>query len=197
MAAAWAVPSGLVVGGLAAWLQPAFALPLLALTVLLSVSVFLLYDRIPGPRRALFALGALLLALTAVVLAGGGLAAGLTAALASVFLTLLLTYDYSGSTPIEGGSHFEEHDWQIRLDLERCKGVYSCWAVCPEACFEKQEDTRVVSLAHDDRCIRCGACVVQCPMDALALEDGSGRRIEPDTIRRYKLNLLGQRSVGV
>ena len=44
---------------------------------------------------------------------------------------------------------------------------------------------------------RCGACVVQCPMDALAFEDTEGHRVEPDTIRRYKLNLLGQRSVGV
>ena len=58
-------------------------------------------------------------------------------------------------------------------------------------------DARLVTLAHDERCIRCGACVVQCPMDALAFEDGAGRRVEPDTIRRYKLNLLGQRSIGV
>ncbi len=67
--------------------------------------------------------------------------------------------------------------------------------MCPEACFEKRPDVRKVELAHDDLCIRCGACVVQCPMDALALEDESGRRIEPDTIRRFKLNLLGKRTV--
>jgi len=30
---------------------------------------------------------------------------------------------------------------------------------------------------------------------ALSFEDGSGRRIEPETIRRVKLNLLGKRSV--
>ncbi|MBW2236067.1 MAG: copper oxidase, partial [Deltaproteobacteria bacterium] len=40
-------------------------------------------------------------------------------------------------------------------------------------------------------------CVVQCPQDALFFEDGAGRRIEPETIRRFKLNLLGKRSVGV
>ena len=78
---------------------------------------------------------------------------------------------------------------------ERCRGVYTCWEVCPEACFEKREDRRQVELAHDDRCVRCGACVVQCPMDALYFEDPTGRRIEPDTIRRYKLNLLGRRTV--
>ena len=32
---------------------------------------------------------------------------------------------------------------------------------------------------------------------ALAFEDGHGGRVEPETIRRYKLNLLGKRSVGV
>ena len=48
---------------------------------------------------------------------------------------------------------------------------------------------------HDDRCIRCGACVVQCPVDALAFEDESGARVEPDVVRRFKLNLLGKRSV--
>jgi ferredoxin len=67
--------------------------------------------------------------------------------------------------------------------------------VCPEACFEKREEERKVVFAHDDRCIRCGACVVQCPTDALAFEDAAGVRIEPDLVRRFKLNLLGRRVV--
>ena len=74
-------------------------------------------------------------------------------------------------------------------------GIYRCWEVCPEACFEKRVETRKVELAHDDRCIRCGACVVQCPQDALFFQDPTGARIDPDVIRRFKLNLLGQRSV--
>jgi hypothetical protein len=32
-------------------------------------------------------------------------------------------------------------------------------------------------------------------MDALSFEDGQGRRVEPETIRRYKLNLMGRRAV--
>jgi NAD-dependent dihydropyrimidine dehydrogenase PreA subunit len=197
MAAAWAAPTALVLGLLCSWLRPAWALPLVAQAVVLSVAVFALYDRIPGSRRLTFGAGAALLSLLAVGLFGGGGGALVGAVGASAFLTALLTYDYTGSTPIEGGSHFEERAWHVKLDLERCKGVYSCWAVCPEACFEKREEARVVSLAHDERCIRCGACVVQCPMDALAFEDDAGSRVEPETIRRYKLNLLGQRSVGV
>jgi ferredoxin len=115
--------------------------------------------------------------------------------IAPLLLTAVLTFDYSGSTPIEGGSHFAERTWHIRLDPERCAGVYRCWEVCPEACFEKRPERREVELAHDERCIRCGACVVQCPKDALWFEDEEGDRIEPAVVRRFKLNLLGQRRV--
>ncbi len=33
------------------------------------------------------------------------------------------------------------------------------------------------------------------PLDALAFETADGERIEPDTIRRFKLNLLGRRGL--
>ncbi len=195
MAVVWAVPTALVAGGAAALLRPGWSLPLAGLAAALSAIVFLFYDRIPGPARLLLGGGTALAALAAVVLAGGGLAAQAAAVGASALLTAVLTFDYSGSTPIEGGSHFEERRWHITLDLERCRGVYKCWEVCPEACFEKLEGVRKVELAHDDRCVRCGACVVQCPQDALYFEDESGRRVPPDSIRRFKLNLFGRRAV--
>jgi ferredoxin len=200
MAAAWASPAALVVGGATALLRPAWALPLVALAVAMAVALFFVYERIPGPRRLVFGAVAAAVAAAAVALAGGGAAALAAAVGSGVFLTVVLTFDYEGSTPVEGGSHFEEGRWQIALDLERCAGVFSCWEVCPEACFEKPpaevpKAARKVALAHRDRCIRCGACVVQCPQDALAFEDASGRRIPPDTIRRFKLNLLGRRAV--
>lgn len=195
MAAAWATPMALVVAFVTVWLRADWALPLSAWAAALAVACFCLYDRLPEPRRWIFAGATTALALLAVAAAGGGPAALATAASASVLLSLIVTYDYTGSTPIEGGSHFEERKWHIRLDLERCQGVYSCWEVCPEACFEKDPDERKIRLAHEDRCVRCGACIVQCPMDALSFEDETGSRIPPDTIRRFKLNLLGQRSV--
>jgi Fe-S-cluster-containing hydrogenase component 2 len=67
--------------------------------------------------------------------------------------------------------------------------------VCPEACFEKLENERKVELAHDERCVRCGACVVQCPKDALFFQDEERQRIDPGVIRKFKLNLLGQRTI--
>jgi NAD-dependent dihydropyrimidine dehydrogenase PreA subunit len=199
MAAAWAFPASLVLAGLAAWLRPAWALPAVGLCAALSVAVFTGLDRLPrgAAGRWLIAGAAALVTGAAVALAGGGAAALFAAGLAPFALVALLTFDYAGSTPLEGSGHFDGQDWRITLDRERCAGVYRCWEVCPEACFEKVPGERVVALAHDERCVRCGACVVQCPMDALHFEDAAGRRIEPGTIRRYKLNLAGRRCVEV
>ena len=44
-----------------------------------------------------------------------------------------------------------------------------------------------------DECVQCGACVVQCLEDALVFAYPDGRTIPPDEIRRYKLNMLGER----
>jgi NAD-dependent dihydropyrimidine dehydrogenase PreA subunit len=200
MAAAWGVPGALIFGGVAAVIRPAFALPLAALALLLALAVFTGYDRIPGRRRWILTGAAALAAFLVALGAGAGVAGLATAALAAVVLASILTYDYAGSTPVEGGSHFEERAWHVALDLERCQGAYSCWQVCPAACFEKpaaseQESDRRVRITHAERCLRCGACIVQCSLDALAFEAPGGSRIEPDVIRRFKLNLMGQRSV--
>jgi NAD-dependent dihydropyrimidine dehydrogenase PreA subunit len=195
MAAAWAVPTALVLGAGAAWLRPAWALPLVGACAALSLAVFFAYDRTPGPRRAIFAATAALLATAGAMLAGGGAPALVAAPLAGLGLVGLLTFDYTGSTPIEGGSHFESRRWKITLDLDRCVGTYRCVEVCPEACFKEARARRKVELAHDERCVKCGACVVQCPEDALFFTDEAGRRIEPDAVRRYKLNLFGTRGV--
>ena len=195
MAVTWAVPMTLIAAIPLLFLRPPCLLPMTAMVWLLAVAVFTLYDRLLGQRFLLLALAASLVSLGLAALSGAGLSALIAAPLASIAISGLLTFDYTGSTPIEGGSHFKEARWHIRLDAERCKGVYFCWQVCPEACFEKREDVRKVEIAHSDRCIRCGACVVQCPTDALSFQDERGSRIEPATIRRFKLNLLGQRTV--
>ena len=195
MAVQWAAPTTLILGGLALWLKPAFALPLALLIALMSVAVFTLYERLGNSRTLVFAATSIALSLGATIFAGGATSALVTAALAAALLTAILTYDYSGSTPLEGGSHFEERKWNITLDPDRCEGVYRCWEVCPEACFEKLEDQRKVELTHDERCIRCGACVVQCPKDALFFQGADGVRIEPEVIRKFKLNLLGARRI--
>lgn len=197
MAAAWAAPAGLLIGGLALWIRPGWAAPLVALCAGLAVAVFAVFDRIPRHGRALLASAGIAASLGAVSWTGGGAAAWIAALVAPPVLVGLLTFDHAGSTPLEGSGHFDGQDWRITLDPDRCAGVYRCWEVCPEACFEKDETRHEAVLAHDERCVRCGACIVQCPKDALFFEDGAGRRIEPEILRRFKLNLLGKRSVAV
>jgi len=50
-----------------------------------------------------------------------------------------------------------------------------------------------ILLLHAGRCEQCGACIVQCPTDALAFVPPGGEQVPPEAIRRYKLNLLGRR----
>jgi NAD-dependent dihydropyrimidine dehydrogenase PreA subunit len=196
MATAWAAPAVALLAPLAAWLTDGWALPLAAWIVTLALFVFFAFDRLPEPRRLITATGAVAVSLVAASLSHAGTATLVGAPLASIALVALLTFDYSGSTPIEGGSHFAERNWHVELDPERCRGVYNCREVCPEGCFAlpTEDPHGVVLMPHAERCIRCGACIVQCPMDALALVDEAGTRIEPDVLRRYKLNLLGQRT---
>jgi NAD-dependent dihydropyrimidine dehydrogenase PreA subunit len=195
MAMTWAVPTSLLVAGVAAIFRPAWSLPLAALVTSMALAIFFLYDRLPGPRGPIIAAAAAAAAFGLVWSAGGATAALAAALIAPAALLAVLTYDYTGSTPTQGGSHFEERRWHIVLDAERCRGVFSCIEVCPEVCFERQSEPRIAIHAHSERCIRCGACVVQCSQDALAFEDEAGGRIEPETIRRYKLNLMGKRAV--
>jgi len=195
MAVAWAFPTSLVLALVFAFIRAAWIAPVIVQTWAMSAVCFLSYDRLGRARWPLSWIAFAAVSLAAVRLAHGAGPAQITALVCATVVLAVLTFDFDGSTPIEGGSHFEQRRWHITLDLERCAGVYSCWEVCPEACFDKREDARKVELAHDDRCVKCGACVVQCPQDALFFTDADGDRIEPETIRRYKLNLLGSRSV--
>ena len=195
MATAWAAPTSLVAAVVIAFIDATWIVPALALVWAMSAGIFLVYDRLPRGRWGIAWSVATAASVLAVISAGGTSAATIASVIMPTAVLGLLTFDFAGSTPTEGGSHFESRKWKITLDEDRCAGVYTCWAVCPEACFEKLEDVRKVALAHDERCIKCGACVVQCPQDALFFASDDGRTIAPDTIRRYKLNLLGTRGV--
>jgi NAD-dependent dihydropyrimidine dehydrogenase PreA subunit len=60
----------------------------------------------------------------------------------------------------------------LRLDLDRCSGCGSCFAVCPHGVFEMNGDkVRIVAL---DRCMECGACAQNCPTQALVVNAGVG-----------------------
>jgi NAD-dependent dihydropyrimidine dehydrogenase PreA subunit len=195
MVAAWAVPTTVLLALVVLPFRPSWLAPLIGLCWTMTAAVFFAYHRLSVHPRVVLATVFAAVSAAAVLLTGGGTGAFAAGTGAALFFTAVLTFDVAGSTPTAVPEEFETRHWRITLDSERCKGVYTCWDVCPEACFEKQSDVRKIELAHSDRCIRCGACVVQCPVDALSFEDEAGVRIEPEVIRKFKMNLLGKRSV--
>jgi NAD-dependent dihydropyrimidine dehydrogenase PreA subunit len=102
-----------------------------------------------------------------------------------------------GSTPLYKSGLHEDRLLRIALDTDTCKGRAMCWEVCPKNCYVIDTERHKAAIALPDACVQCGACVVQCPEDALAFVTPSGERIPPATIRTYKLNLLGRRAIAV
>lgn len=63
----------------------------------------------------------------------------------------------------------ELRNLEIHLYPEQCKGVWQCYNVCPVGCWTPDYASRIVTLHDTERCIACGACVLQCPQDAIEL----------------------------
>jgi NAD-dependent dihydropyrimidine dehydrogenase PreA subunit len=113
--------------------------------------------------------------------------------LASLVVLLLLGLDLAGSTPVYKSGLHEDRLLSIVLDEERCKGAAFCEQVCPKEVFEIDARRHVARLARADECVQCGACIVQCPFDALHFRSPDGKIVTPDVVREFKLNLMGSR----
>ncbi|MGD2252526.1 MAG: ferredoxin family protein [Anaerolineales bacterium] len=58
---------------------------------------------------------------------------------------------------------------RIQLDPDKCTGIWECYEVCPVACWKPDFAASKVILERPEDCIACGACVLQCPEDAITL----------------------------
>ncbi len=115
-----------------------------------------------------------------------------------VTTTALVTMDLMGITPTYKSSMSKERFFRITVDGEKCKGARFCENVCPKDCFDFDDTSRIIHIPRADECVQCGACVVQCPFDALYFENPDTKeRIPPEIIRTYKLNVMGSRAVTV
>jgi len=60
----------------------------------------------------------------------------------------------------------------LQYEPELCNGCGFCMDVCPHAVFEM--NGRKVRFANPGACMECGACQVNCPTGALAVDSGVG-----------------------
>ncbi len=106
---------------------------------------------------------------------------------------MLIGLDLSGSTPVYKSGLHEDRLLSVVLDVDKCEGRAICREVCPKDRFEIDSRAHKASIVFENLCAQCGACIVQCPEDALVFAYPDGRSIPPDDIRRYKLNMMGER----
>lgn len=115
--------------------------------------------------------------------------------LASLVVLLIIGLDLTGSTPLYKSGLHADRLLAITLDTERCKGAAFCEQVCPKRVFEVDHERHLATLARPRECVQCGACIVQCPFDALHFKGRDGDVLPPEVIREFKLNLIGSRRV--
>jgi len=180
-----------------------------AAVALFVLGLFGLLPWVPihGRRRFLtftvFAVGAALFGCGLLFALGAATAAHLTAVSAAAFGGIALaSTDVAGFTPWYGSYintfHNEAH---IDLVADRCTAAADCVQVCPRDVLEMTpeitKEQRRVQITKPDWCIQCGACIVQCPTDALRFRYDDGRVVEATTIRRTRMNMVGRRSIEV
>lgn len=217
MAVAWAFPMS-ILALVASIFWPASLLPLLGIVWGLSFLIFFtfpLYQGLLGPRAKprvgwiffdfgryglpLLFWAAFLAALIAYAAAKGSFSWEwmLRWSLASLVVVLLLSLDLTGSTPVYKSGLHQDRLLRISLDLDRCRGAGFCEKVCPTDVLDVDPVRRLASLSRMEQCVQCGACIVQCPFDALYFTSPDGKVLSPEKVRRFKLNLMGKRLVKV
>ncbi|MHA2091711.1 MAG: HgcAB-like fusion protein [Candidatus Kariarchaeaceae archaeon] len=112
----------------------------------------------------------------------------------ALLLIIILHIDFLGNSPIYKSTLHDE-GFEITLDSDLCEVAKDCLDVCPRSCFNYDEENKIIQLSRIESCVQCGACIVQCPYDALSMQNLSGEIITPMTIRKYKLNMMGKRKI--
>lgn len=57
----------------------------------------------------------------------------------------------------------------IQFEADRCIGTWQCYEVCPVGCWTPDYQSGRVQFHDPERCVACGACVLQCQPEAIRL----------------------------
>ena len=60
----------------------------------------------------------------------------------------------------------------IFVDLAKCTGCSICSLVCPHGVFSIED--KKARLTHEERCVECGACQLNCEQKAIFVTKGTG-----------------------
>ena len=204
IAAMWAIPMIIIGILLFAWLggwRVGFAVGAVVCAIVFGIFAVLPWVKVTGPLRwvtfTFFALIGFVFGITILWISGGASVRGLSlTGAAAVVAMVMLSIDLTGTTPWYG-SNINTFRNQAHIDLvsNRCTGASECVQVCPRNVFKMNGLERKVEVVRPDDCIQCGACIVQCPHDALRFRYNDGRIVEPATIRRTRMNMVGRRTV--
>lgn len=202
MAISWAFAISFLAGIIAAIFFPPIFVPLILFIWGLSLATFIFYPVYgswlsSGKGSLAFSLivwGIILLALLLYSLFSSGISWRFFVrwGIISFVFVFMTTLDLKGGSPLLTGG-FEE--LKITIDEKKCRGAAFCETVCPRNCYEVDRKKHKAILPRAERCVQCGACIIQCPFDALYFTNPKGEVILPETMRKYKQNLLGKRVI--
>jgi NAD-dependent dihydropyrimidine dehydrogenase PreA subunit len=218
MAAMWAFPFSIIAAIILIPFWRAIILPLTIFLWIFSISIFVgfpLYAKWLNPKKRanfskytvifdfgrvpLLLWGIFILFLLIYSILAGTFTFGFISSwgFISFIILLILSIDLMGSTPTYKSGLHDDRFLKVILDKEKCKGAGFCEQVCPRNCFEVDKSGHTATMPRADQCVQCGACIVQCPFDALYFESPEGEIVSPEDVRRFKLNLIGKRLVKV
>jgi len=217
VAVLWAFPMSVISVVILAFLWQKMIIPTVSIVWAVSLIVFLsfpLYSVYVNPKRerkgfVIFDFGRggikiifwifimLCILLYSLLISKFELGLYLRLGIVSLIVVLIISIDLAGSTPVYKGGLHKESLLYVVLDKERCRGTGVCEDVCPRNCFEIDRKNHITKMPRMDLCEQCGACIVQCPSDALRFKTLDGKIISPETIREFKLNLIGKRIVNI
>lgn len=217
MTAMWAFPFSIIASLIALPFWQNIILPIAVLSWILPLLIFIsfpFYSKWLNPKKKktsfskytiIFDFGRVPLILWAIFILFIGIYGGLTADFTFAFISrwsfislifiLLISIDLMGSTPIYKSGLHEDRFLKVILDETKCKGAGFCEQVCPRNCYYVDNVRHIATIPRAELCVQCGACIVQCPFDALSFRNPKNETIPPETIRKFKLNLLGKRFV--